>query len=474
MNLVHPFAAPPDRRHKPIALVLVGLIVALLLAGTHTFAAQPRAAMLEPAAGTWNTWLLSSGSELRLPAPPNRSATQAELRQLQALARQRNAAAAQIARWTNAGAVYRWNELAREIALKRGVVTPPGSRIFALLNVAIYDATIAAWDSKYTYNRARPSVQFPALSAAVPVPNSPSYPSEDAVIAAAASEVLSFLFPNDADFFRSMAVEAGRTVQIAGLAYPSDVQAGAQLGAAVAQRVIAYAKTDGAAQPWDGNRPTGPGYWTGDNPVLPQAGAWKTWALTSGSELRPGPPAAHTSGQIAAELQELRDYPRTPPVNANAFFWEYGAGGSHFWAYWNDTLARKVIEYGWAANPPRAARAFLLPNIAMYDVFVACWDAKYTYWFIRPHQLDPTFQPLFTPPAYPAYPSAHGCLSQAVGSVMAYLFPNDLGHFYSLVDRAAESRIAAGLHYRSDVTVGRDLGWAVAQKVIARAEADGS
>jgi hypothetical protein len=30
--------------------------------------------------------------------------------------------------------------------------------VLALLSVAIYDATVAAWDSKYTYNRSRPSV----------------------------------------------------------------------------------------------------------------------------------------------------------------------------------------------------------------------------------------------------------------------------------------------------------------------------
>jgi len=40
----------------------------------------------------------------------------------------------------------------------------------SLLSVAIYDATIAAWDSKYTYNRPRPSVAEPALKAALPNP----------------------------------------------------------------------------------------------------------------------------------------------------------------------------------------------------------------------------------------------------------------------------------------------------------------
>jgi hypothetical protein len=61
------------------------------------------------------------------------------------------------------------------------------SRILALLSVAIYDATIAAWDSKYAYNRLRPTAFDPSLTAALPNPQSPSYPSEHAVIAGAAS-----------------------------------------------------------------------------------------------------------------------------------------------------------------------------------------------------------------------------------------------------------------------------------------------
>ena len=50
-------------------------------------------AQVEPQAGTWKTHVLTSGSALRLPPPPNPSATQAELADLRALAAQRDAAA---------------------------------------------------------------------------------------------------------------------------------------------------------------------------------------------------------------------------------------------------------------------------------------------------------------------------------------------------------------------------------------------
>lgn len=457
-----------------LLLIATLLAVQIVAASSPSLAAKPDRAQVEPTAGAWRTWVLSSGSELRLPAPPDRRATRAELQQLNDLAAQRPVMADQIAVWTSGGPVYRWNELALEHSLKRGVTTPLGSRALTLLNVAIYDATIAAWDSKYTYNRPRPSVQFPPLGAAAPVPNSPSYPSEHAVVAGAAAEVLAYLFPNDAAFFQIQAAEAGQAIQVAGLSYPSDVRAGYDLGRAVAARVIERAKRDGSTLPWTGSIPSGPGVWTGTNPILPLGGTWKTWVLSSGSELRPGPRAAYNSPELAAEMQELRDVQRTPQSTNEAFFWEYGAGGARVYAFWNEILARKALEYGLAENPPRAARAFLLPNMTLYEAFVACWDAKYTYWAMRPFQLDPSFKPLLASPNHPAYPSAHGCFSQSVSVTLAYLFPRDGGRFFALAEQASESRITAGIHVRSDVQVGRDLGWAVGQRVVERARSDES
>jgi len=105
---------------------------------------------------------------------------------------------------------------------------------------------------------------------------------------------------------------------------------------------------------------------------------------------------------------------------------------------------------------------------------VACWDAKYTYWSIRPFQLDPEFKPLFTTPNHPSYPSAHGCLSGAAGAMLAWLFPRDAASLTAMVDQAGESRIWAGLHFRSDVVVGLVIGRTVAWKVIERTQPDGA
>jgi len=42
--------------------------------------------LVEPCAGMWQTWVLSSGSQLRVTPPPDTAATDAELEQLRALA----------------------------------------------------------------------------------------------------------------------------------------------------------------------------------------------------------------------------------------------------------------------------------------------------------------------------------------------------------------------------------------------------
>jgi membrane-associated phospholipid phosphatase len=63
----------------------------------------------------------------------------------------------------------------------RGFSNPKNARNFALLNVAIHDATVAAWDPKYVYQRPRPAVADPSIPTAVPTPDSPSYPSEQSL-----------------------------------------------------------------------------------------------------------------------------------------------------------------------------------------------------------------------------------------------------------------------------------------------------
>jgi membrane-associated phospholipid phosphatase len=53
---------------------------------------------------------------------------------------------------------------------------------------------------------------------------------------------------------------------------------------------------------------------------------------------------------------------------------------------------------------------------------------------------------------------------------MGHLFPGDAEALAALGERAAESRLWAGIHYRSDIVAGRQLALGVADKVIERAK----
>jgi len=165
-----------DRRaQRHIVLVLVSCLVAGLVL---TASAQMATGPIEPRAGTWKTWVLASGKELRL-APPDAQATATEIQELRALAGRRDAAAlARIRYWDFWSPAHRWNELLIEARVAQNRFGSDGLRAFAMLNVALHEALIAAWDSKYAHNRRRPGEADPQLATALPVPRSPSYPCE--------------------------------------------------------------------------------------------------------------------------------------------------------------------------------------------------------------------------------------------------------------------------------------------------------
>jgi PAP2 superfamily len=233
-------------------------------------------------------------------------------------------------------------------------------------------------------------------------------------------------------------------------------------------------RTDGSSVAWDGSMPTGAGVWTlsgypdGATPVAPLFGTLRPWVLESGSSLRPGPPPAADSQQKLDELEEIKSVSRTFLTNSEAFYWQSPRSD------WILLADEKIAQYHLDTDPPRASRVDALLNIAMFDATIACWDAKFTYWAARPSQLDADVHPLFQMPVHPSYPAAHGCVSGAQAAVMAAMFPSEAKAFTDLADRAAESRIWAGIHFRSDIVAGLALGRAVAQRVIQQSETDGS
>jgi membrane-associated phospholipid phosphatase len=346
-------------------------------------------------------------------------------------------------------------------------------RAYTMLNVALADALVAAWDSKYAHHRRRPSEVDARLDPAIPVPQSPSYPCEYAVAAGAGSAILAHLFPKDAAHFAEAAEEAAQSRVLAGVSYPSDVRAGLEMGRAVGGRVIEAMKLDG--QKWTGTIPVGPGLWQGTNPIGIDEVRWKLFVLSSASQFRPGPPPVPDSPERAAEVAEVKNFKRSPLTNSKAIYWQFGQYGGPGLAHrFGDEIGKRLAEAGLDRNPPRAARAYALVHVAHYEGYIAAQDGKYHYWTARPNQFDPSLTTVVPNPNFPTYPSNAAALGVASTLVLGHLFPRDAVRFQDWAKEFGESRVWAGIHFRSDIEAGYEIGRRVGAAVIARARGDGA
>lgn len=147
-----------------------------------------------------------------LPPPPDAATAATGIQRIkQSQANLSQAALQQIAFW-NAGAPgYRWMELTERLAVSEGLSTPLQTRALAMVAAAMYDSTVAAWESKYFYMRQYPSQIDPTVSTVITPSASPSYPSEHAVSAAAAATVMAYLFPDQASTLTQMEDQAAQS-----------------------------------------------------------------------------------------------------------------------------------------------------------------------------------------------------------------------------------------------------------------------
>jgi membrane-associated phospholipid phosphatase len=101
-----------------------------------------------------------------------------------------------------------WNVIAQDVATARRITMRQNARLFALLNVAMADAAIAAWDAKYTYNFWRPVTAIHAADtdgnpatapdaawmSLIVTPPFPDYISGHSTFSGAAAAVLSLFY----------------------------------------------------------------------------------------------------------------------------------------------------------------------------------------------------------------------------------------------------------------------------------------
>jgi membrane-associated phospholipid phosphatase len=466
-----------------LRLTIVALVVGAA-AGCSDGPSAPRVAG-ESNAGRWRTFVLANGAEFRPAAPPAEGSPEArgELDEIVRLQSQRTGVTDSLVQTWNVLPTKRWHEKTLDLLGFYWPLLPDvryatpvrSARILSLVNVAMYDAMVAAWDAKYAYNRRAPAVVDRRVRPLVGIGDVPSYPSEHAAAAAAAASVLSYLFPfEDTLSFHALARDAGESRILAGVAFRSDVDAGYAIGRAVAMRIIARASVDGSDTPWGSIFPTEQYSWRPTPPKRvgvpfdPMAGIWRPWVISSGSIFRPEPPPLPGSARFAADLAELEalSATRTTAQADTARYWATEAPSSRWEVFMGDEIARHSL------GPMHAARALALASVAMNDAMIACWDAKFHYWLERPITADTTLRTAFSTPPFPSYPSGHSTQSAAAAEVFAYLFPDMAQYYHAKADEASRSRVLAGIHYRFDTETGEALGAKIGQATVAWARAD--
>jgi membrane-associated phospholipid phosphatase len=96
-----------------------------------------------------------------------------------------------------------WNSIAQEIAGNTGNTIDDNARLFALLNIAMADAAICAWDAKYTFDFWRPVTAIRLLgsdqtwSSFIVTPPFPDYVSGHSTFSGAAATVIAMFYGTD-------------------------------------------------------------------------------------------------------------------------------------------------------------------------------------------------------------------------------------------------------------------------------------
>ena len=145
----------------------------------------------------------------------------------------------------------------------------------------------------------------------------------------------------------------------------------------------------------------------------------------------------------------------------------------------------------------QTARMLAMAHVAGGDGYIACFDAKYYYWFWRPYRAialadtdgnpatepDPTWAPLRTTPNHPEYPSAHAAHSAAIARALEAFFgthripfsldtrtpgaspPRTHRSFRDVVKDVNQARVLVGFHFRNSDQEGSNLGRVIGRYV---------
>lgn len=138
-----------------------------------------------------------------------------------------------------------WNDIATEYIHAARFSEVRTARAYALLNMAMHDAVVGCWETKFFYFNPRPSQVDPSIKTVTGVPNFPAYTSGHSTFSGAAATVLAHLFPAGAKFFSEQANEASLSRLYGGIHYRADIEMGLKHGEVIGGYTVDFALTDG-------------------------------------------------------------------------------------------------------------------------------------------------------------------------------------------------------------------------------------
>jgi hypothetical protein len=246
--------------------------------------------------------------------------------------------------------------------------------------------------------------------------------------------------------------------------------------------------------------PASPGAWiptASTPPIGTYLGLMRPFSLDSADQFRPDGPPALDSKRWARDYNEVQEVGSSTSTTRTAA----QTVAARFWAeppvqQARGSFRKFVLDHH--LDVVQAARFMGMISVTYADAIIACFDAKYHYAFWRPITAiragdtdgnnatngDPSWSPLLpATPNHPEYPSAHSCLTPAGGRVVAsflgtphidYTVPSLTGlgdrHFADvkeLENDVGNARIWGGIHFRSAVEDGIEVGKRTAHQVLA-------
>jgi PAP2 superfamily len=214
------------------------------------------------------------------------------------------------------------------------------------------------------------------------------------------------------------------------------------------------------------------------------------FALTQASQFRSSPPPSVKGLRYAIDYDEVKSVgsagsgSRSAEQTATARFW-YDVATRE----WNLAAQQGLADR--RAGDRRAARTLAVLNISLADAVIATFDGKFHYEYWRPITAirggatdgnlatrgDSVWEPLCVTPPFPEYPSTHAATAAAAASALArelgdrHRFtvtnPGGAGRTYERYSAAAYeegiSRIYCGIHFRTAMNAGFEIGRQVAR-----------